>query len=194
MKIDRANRWRFTYTQDRSFPEPPPLGLPFDNHSYNPIKPPGVFPQAILTVPVLPVNENRPCESLAFTYTQDKFLPVPPPLSPPSDHSYNPFEPPGILPQATLTLPVNEIRPSESSVFTSTQDRFLPVPLLLVLPSDNHSYNPFEPPGVSLQAPLTLPVLPVNESRLGGESSVQSTVMVMNSTPKRLNETSDGLC
>jgi hypothetical protein len=112
-------------------------------------------------------------------------------LSLPFDHSYNPIEPPGVFPQAAVTVPVfpvNESRPGESSVFTSTQDSFLPVPPLLGLPSDNHLYKPFETPGIFHQAPLTLPILPVNEGQSGGESSVPSTALTMKPTRKRLNE------
>jgi hypothetical protein len=93
----------------------------------------------------------------------------PPLLGLPSDNrSYNPFRAPGVFSQATLTVPVNESRLDESSAFTYTQDGFLPVSPPQDLPFDNHSHNPFEPPGILPQATLTLPV---NESR-PGESSV----------------------
>jgi hypothetical protein len=179
------------YTQD-SHANPntfrPVLGLP----SYNPFEPPGVFPQVI---PTVPVNESRPGESSVFTFTQVGFLPVSPPQGLPFDNpSHNPFEPPpGIFHQAPLVplgLPVDEGRLGE---YTQEQlnlppNTFISMPPLLGLPLDNDSYNPFEPPAVFHQAPQTPPVFIGNEIRLGGESFVPSTALVVNPTRKRLNE------
>jgi hypothetical protein len=182
------------YTQD-SHANPntihPVLGLPSANRSYNPFEPPGLFPQVI---PTVPVNESRPGESSVFTYTQDRFLPVSPPQGLPFDNpSHNPFEPPpGIFHQAPLVplgLPVDEGRLGE---YTQEQlnlplNTFISMPPLLGLPSHNHLYNPFEP-AVFHQAPQTPPVFIGNEIRLGGESFVPSTALVVNPTRKRLNE------
>jgi hypothetical protein len=113
---------------------------------------------------------------------------VSPPQGLPFDnHLHNPFERPGIFHQAPLVplvLPVDEGRPGE---YTQEQlnlplNTFISMPPLLGLPSDNHSYSPFEPPAVFHQAPPTPPVF------LGNESSVPSTALVVNPTRKRLNE------